>query len=200
MATGYKIQSAPSVEPVSSTEAKLHLKIDSDTTDDNLIAYLIQAAREQVESYTNRALISQTWDLSLDEFPDNTTSDGYDIVLSKSPVASITSITYKDTDGASQTLASSVYGLDTYNEPNHIYLKYGQSWPSTYDETGAITIRFTAGYGATGSTVPASIRAAMMLIIGHLYEHREDVVVGVPAMELPKGAERLLNPYRIFRF
>ena len=197
---GYKIFSAPSAEPITSTEAKLHLKIDSDTTDDNLITYLIQAAREQAEAFTNRALITQTWDLVLDNFPDNSTPDGYDIYLSKSPVASITSITYLDGNGATQTLASSVYGLDNYGEPCRIYLKYGQSWPSTYSQANAVTVRFACGYGASGTAIPQSIKAAMMLILGHLYEHREDVVVGVSAVELPQGAQRLLYPYRVFKY
>ena len=194
----YKIYAAPSAEPLSSTEAKLHLKIDSDTTDDNLITMLIQAAREQVESYTGRALITQTWDLIVDEFPKS--EDDYCFYLYHCPVASITSIKYYDTSGVEQTLSSSVYGLDTSVEPNRVYLKYGQSWPSVYDQPAVITVRFSAGYGASGSTVPAAIRSAMQLILGHLYEHREDVVVGRTATPLPQNSCDLLNPYRIKEF
>lgn len=45
--------------------------------------------------------------------------------------------------------------------------------------------------------ITADIKAAMLLIIGHLYGSREDVLVGVGAVELPMGSRHLLRPYRI---
>ncbi len=63
----WKLKTAPAVEPISTSEAKLHLKLDSDTTDDTLIAALITAAREIIENMTGRALINQTWEMSLKE-------------------------------------------------------------------------------------------------------------------------------------
>lgn len=198
---GYKLKTAPTVEPITLTEAKLHLKIDSDTTDDNLITALIQAARESCENYTGRAFINQTWELTLDEFPDEGDSDDNYIELYPSPLSSITSIIYKDLDGVSQTASSStLYEADAYSTPGRACLKYGQVWPTAQEIQNSITVTFVAGYGAAGSNVPAAIRTAILMLIGHLYEHRESVNVGNMVTEMPMGVQYLLDPYRIIQF
>lgn len=186
-----KLITAPATEPVSLAEAKVHLKIEStDTTEDDLITNLIKAAREQAEEYTRRAFISQTWELQMDAFD----KEAYD--LEKTPVQSITSVKYYDVNGTEQTLASTYYELDTASQPNRIVQAYNQSWPGVRGHTNDIKIRFVAGY----TTVPASIKSAILLIVGHLYEHREDVVVGRQVNELPNGCYYLLSPYRLFTF
>lgn len=187
---GFKLITPPATEPVSLTEAKLHLKIETaDTADDALVTILIQAAREVAEQYTRRAFISQTWELQMDCFEE----EDYKLIT---PCSAITSVKYYDTDGVEQTVAVAVYGLSLSTEPNEIYLKYGQLWPTVRGQEDDVKIRFVSGY----TTVPASIKAAILLIIGHLYENREDVVVGRQVADLPKGSEYLLNPYRLFTF
>ncbi|KRV76386.1 head-tail connector protein [Pseudomonas citronellolis] len=42
-----------------------------------------------------------------------------------------------------------------------------------------------------------SIRAACLLILGHLYGNREDVVIGTIATAIPQGSRVLMTPYRI---
>jgi uncharacterized phiE125 gp8 family phage protein len=189
---GWKLKTGPTIEPVTLPEAKLHLKIDSDTTDDNLVTALITAAREQAEKYTGRALIEQSWEYKFEEFEDD------EIELPNPPAISVTSITYVDTSGVTQTLSTSVYDLDAHTDPGRVFLKYNQLWPSTLDIENAVTITYKCGYGTAASSVPASIRAAILLIIGHLYQNRENVVVGRTPVELPQGAESLLNAYRIY--
>ena len=65
---GLTLVTAPASEPVSLTEAKAHLRLDS-ADDDSLITALIRSARETAEAHMRRALVSQTWRLSLDRFP-----------------------------------------------------------------------------------------------------------------------------------
>jgi len=188
---GYKLITGPATEPVSLAEAKLHLKIETaDTADDTLIAILIAAARESAEQFTRRAFIAQTWELQKDCFEDG------EIQLRKTPVQSVTSIKYYDVNGVEQTLATTVYGLNQADEPNEVYLKYGQLWPQVRGEENDVKIRFVAGY----TTVPSSVKAAILLIVGHLYENREDVVIGRQVNDLPKGSKFLLEPYRLFSF
>lgn len=45
--------------------------------------------------------------------------------------------------------------------------------------------------------VNPSITAACLLIAGHLYANREDVVTGVSVAQLPMGSQSLLLPYRV---
>jgi len=186
---GFRLKTAPVTEPVSRTEAKLHLKVD-DTADDTLIDVLIQAAREQVENHCNICLMPQTWELKLSAFP----SEGS--IELKYPVIGISGVTYQDTNDDTQTFPASGYVLDNAAIPSVLSLAYGQSWPAALDEAGSVTIEFAAGY-AEASAVPAAIRSAMLLAIGHLYEHREDVVVGRIVSKMDMASQYLLDPYRI---
>lgn len=109
------------------------------------------------------------------------------------PVQSITSITYKDANGNTQTLSTDVYLLDDYALPNAIVLKYSQSWPDTYEEQNAITVTYVAGQST--SDLPQAIKQAMLLTIADFYENRTDYV-----KRLPTAAQYLLNQYRVFVF
>ena len=185
----------PAVEPVSLTEAKSHLRVDI-TDDDALITALITAARQMAEEISRRALITQTWKYILDAWP-----KGDELTLPLPPLQSVASITYKDKDGNSATFSSGSYIVDADCEPGRVVLAYGATWPSTtLYPAGAITVQFTAGYGDSASDVPQAIRQAMLLMIGHWYENREQVTVGAVAREIPLGVEALLWPYRVLRW
>ena len=181
---------APATEPLSLGDAKLHLRVVSDD-DDDLITALIQGAREYVETFLRRQLVTATWAMTLDEFPD---SDG-DITLPLPPLASVTSIAYVDGDGDDQTLDSANYTVHTNCEPGKITLAYGESWPSTRDQPDAVTVTFVAGYGAAAA-VPAGIVAAIKLVLGDLYENREAAVLGTIRSDNPT-VKNLLWTYRI---
>ncbi len=181
---------APSSEPLTTQEAKDHMGVTI-TDDDTRIDAFITAAREYVENVTNRALITQTWDLFRDTFPEV-------IEVPKAPLQSVTSITYTDTDGNAQTLASSVYTADTDSDPGRIYLAYLKSWPTIRSIRHAITIRIIAGYGAA-SAVPQPIKQAMLLLIGESYREAE-ASAPVTLAKIPYGVESLLAPYRIVGF
>ena len=190
---GYKLKTAPAVEPVTRDEAKLHLRVDTDcTADDTFIDALITAARQTAENYTGLALINQTWELTLDQFPVD------EITLRPSPLSSITSITYQDINGTTTTASgTTLYEADTYAIPGAAALRYGQTWPTAREVQNSILVTYIAGFGAAAASVPAPIKAAILLLIGHLYEHRESVVIGAAVTDLPQGFEFLLTPYRI---
>lgn len=188
-----KLVTAPAAEPITLTEAKLHLRVEH-TVDDDLITSLIQAARERAEHLLGRALITQTWARVLDAFPGN------EIELGMPPVQSITSVIYVDGNGDSQTMASADYSLDTTTAPGWLLMAEDLSaWPTTLDTANAVTVTFVAGYGASGASVPAAIRTWMKLEIGTLYKHREGIVAGVSVSELPnRFQDGLLDPYKIW--
>ena len=54
------------------------------------------------------------------------------------------------------------------------------------------------GLDTAGIVINPAIEAALLLIVGHLYAHREDVVAGVSVAKLPNGAEWLLAPYKVY--
>ena len=189
-----KLITAPATEPVSTSEAKSHLRVDT-TADDTLIGTLITAARQHVENHLRRALITQTWELVMDAFP-----AGDVIRLPRPPLVSVTSIKYTDVAGSESTFSSAAYVVDTDSTKGRVVLKSGESWPSdTLAAANGVRVRYVAGYGAA-SAVPHPIRQAVLLLIGTLYENRESVLVaqGVTVAQLPFGVEALLMPYRIF--
>jgi uncharacterized phiE125 gp8 family phage protein len=172
----------------------------TNTTEDPYLIALRQSAREYVESFCRRALLTQTWDLKLDGFPE----DGCAIELPLAPVSAVSSITYVDTNGDSQAWSSSLYQTDLPSGPKaaraRIIPAYAQYYPTTRDRLNAVTVRFVAGYGAAASSVPASLKSGMKLLIGHWYEQREAVAVGVGigVISVPSTIDALLWPYRSY--
>lgn len=149
---------APASEPVSLADLKLHLRVDT-TAEDDLIAGLGVTARQYAEAFTQRAIPLQTWDLKLEGFP-----CGSEFYLPLAPCVSVTSITYVDTNGDSQTLATSVYDTDLPTGPSaragRIFLKYSQQWPQTRSIPNAVTVRFVAGYAGTALTLASLTQSA----------------------------------------
>lgn len=188
----------PTSEPVSLVEARLHLKLDAEGSpeshpDDDLVTNLIKASREWCETYTGRSFFEQTWQVKLDAFVD-------EIRLPRQPIISVTSIQYVDIDGDTQTLSSSIYRVDT--EGARITREYNQVWPSTRNVTNAVTITYQAGYDSGNSpqdatAIPSAIKAAILLMLGSLYEHRQEVVTGlsIATIEGNMSVKSLLGPY-----
>lgn len=188
----------PEEEPITVEDAKIQTRRETVTHDDPFLEKIaIPAARDRAELATGRQLVTATWQLKLDRFP----GCRY-IELPKPPLQEVTSITYVDENGDTQTLSTSVYSVDAPEGPKasrgQILLKYDQVWPSTRIEPNAVTILFTAGYGDDGESVPARLKLAMLLDLGTLYEFREDYVIGqgYTVSPLPIGAERIYREYR----
>lgn len=184
---GLTLVTAPTVEPVTVAEAKVHCAVSRDDHDD-LIERLITAARQACEAATRRALCTQTWDLTLPGWPDDDRRAR--IYLPLPPLVSVTSITYLDAAGDEQTIDDATYKVRA-GSPGIVSLRNGELWPSVLDEDDPITIRFVAGYGVAAN-VPATLKQAMLLLVGHWYEHPEAVVTGTIATELPLAVKSLL--------
>lgn len=192
----YKIITAATTEPITLAEARSHLRIEAFGSplahpDDAQIAMMITSAREWCEQYTSRAFAVQTIEMAMDIFPDA-------IELPLVPTNSITSVTYSDTANATQTLSNTVYLLDDYSKPNKLALTLNSVWPSTSEVTNNIKVRMVVGN--TSVTIPSPIKSAILLLIGSLYENRqEDLQSSSRATfnSLPLGVYNLLQPYRL---
>lgn len=180
---------APTSQPLNRTDVKQHSNIDH-AQDDTLIDSYIQAATSYLDGrdgILGRALITQTWARTLSCFPDR-------IRLPLGPVASITSIKYYDPDDVEQTLASSVYELRRDDVGAYAQLAWNQQWPNYTPRPDGITVTWVAGSSA--SALPRALRHAMLMLIGHWYENREAVVIGVTAMDVPVAFNHLIAPFR----
>ena len=195
---GLKLITPAASDPISITDAKMHLRV-VDSDQDDLINALIKAATSNCEAWTGRALIDQTWDLYLDEFP----TDDLEIMIPKPPLIEVVSINYTDTSGADQSISSSSFYVDNVSEPGWVVPAdvLSTAWPVTLDAINSVRIRFRAGYLNANSPadngVPEDIKAAVKLLLGSMYEHRETQVVGTIANKLPWSVENLLRPHRV---
>ncbi len=176
------------------------------TTADPQFSQWITAARQFVETFTHRALITQTWQLQLDGFPWQTLNDtgvGSGVILvPKPPCQAVTSITYVDMQGVPQTWDPTLYTVDNPQGPwartARIVPAYFQIYPVTRWVPNAATIQFVAGYG-TAAQVPAPMKSAIKLLIGNWYVNREaGQIVRGSADILPFGVESLLWPFKAF--
>lgn len=178
---------APAEYPVSLQEAKDHLRVT--VSDDDMMIYtLIKAAVDQVEEYTRRKLITQTWDFFIDSFMTN-------IYLPYGNLQSVTSVKYYDVNDSLQTLATTIYIVDTDSYKGKVTRVTDQSWPSIYDRPNPIEIRFVCGYGGA-SAVPESFKSAIKIklemLYGNLFPNEYE--------QLKNTYEALLSPYRIYEF
>ena len=132
--TSLEIVTAPASEPITISDVKCHARVDTED-EDLLISQMIKAARISLERIMNRTFVNTTFDYFLDHFPAV-------ILLPRAPLNSVTSITYLDSNGDSQTLASTEYSTDLKSEPGRIIPAPTKSWPTTEaNQLNTVTVR-----------------------------------------------------------
>jgi len=189
---------APAVEPVSLSEAKLHLKLA--TTEAEAAAYTVEdawltrnlaAARTQAEQETGRRFITQTLTYYLSRWPD----ERY-IKIPYPPLQSAV-VTYRLSDDTDYDETLSTADTDIASEPGRIILQPNESWPSgTLYTDKPIKVVFVCGYGLAVA-VPENIKSAILLKLSDLYENRGEVVVGVSVGRIEGAVDSLLRQYQI---
>lgn len=196
----YKVTTPPASEPITLAEAKAHLRVDF-TDEDTLISAIIAAARDFVEMRCNRALLTQDVTMVLPCWPATLRGNPLgSFKLFRSPLQRLTSISYYDTDGElvedyyHHEDDTTKFTINTIAEPPTVTPKKDITLPETYDRPDAITIVFRAGW-TLGSLVPPAIRQAMLLLIGEMYERRENFV-----KQLPDAVDMLLAPWTVREF
>ena len=190
----YKLITAPSVEPITMDNVKSFLNIpEDDNSSDSTILEQMKAARQKVEDYLGRPLITQTREMAFKSWPEH-------IYLEGMPVQSITLITYIDDDGTTQTLSTAYYSLDDYSARHKVYLNYDYDWPSARCIENSIKVRYVAGYGDSGDSVPSDIIQALYIIIGNWIRYKPNLENGLPMFTIPHSALELLDPHRVLVF
>lgn len=164
----------------------------TNTTTDPLLNLLIASARAAAEIEVRRFLVTQTIDAKLDGFP----GDEEEIRLP--PLQSVSAITYVDGNGTTQTLASSLYNVDSSSKPARITPSYGNTWPVTREQVNAVTIRFVAGYGAAAA-VPQCIKQWMLLQLETAWNNRDRLAAGGNGLvPMPSTyVDSILDPERV---
>lgn len=169
-------------EPVSLAEAKLFLRIDH-AEEDGLIATLVAAAREAVETGCGRALVTRRVRETLDIWARDAVGGA---VLSIGPVSAVAAVRLIASSGAQSVIDPERYRLDGARDRPRLVFEAGL--PATLRSAGGIEIEYDAGFGAAADT-PAALRLAVLHIAAALYEARQG------AVELPEAARALMRPF-----
>lgn len=194
----------PVEEPLELDEVKDYLKVDHDY-DDALIAELITTARIMAEKELRRALLTQTWEYSLDGVPGSydgsylpsdwpwsliPAGKGY-LELPLPPLQSVDSVSYYDLDNVSHTFSTSNYSVSTRSTPGKIYLNNGCVWPSELRSHESMVVKYIAGWTYPGQ-IPAAIRMGLKRWVAYMYQNRGDE-------NIPIETRKLFEPYRVVR-
>jgi len=210
---GSVIETAPTVEPVTLSEIKAVLVVDG-TADDTVLTDMIVDAREFVEHISGIALVTQSWRLSLDRWPDGGTPwwDGVkqtaiselhgrnqSLELPVWPLQTVDTVTVFGDDNVAVTVnIAQIFDVDTYSNPGRLTLRTGSTWPIALRNSNAIQVQYTSGYGATASTVPGPLKRAIKALVGYMYSHRGDGCDAGDAYQ-ESGAASLVGRYKVVR-
>lgn len=183
----------PASLPVSLQEIHDHVGV-TDLADNDRLTMLNEAATRHVERISRRQLITQTWREKFDNFSDPI------IVLQRRPLQTVTSITYVDNAGDTQTFSNTLYDVDTDADPGRIILGFNESWPTVRGHTNDVAITYVCGYGTDGSSVPSTLKAAIKLLVGNWSENREATISGTIIAEVPLAVVDLIMAERDYGF
>jgi len=179
----------PAEEPVSLDEAKVFLKVEDDA-EDGLITTLISAARLHIEGVTGRALLTQSWRVVLDRWPENRT-----VKLPVTPFISLTEISAYDDGGGVHPIGLAQF----FAEPDRLLLPLSVAGMPSLRERGGLEIDYVAGFGDAPEDVPADIRQALLVLVAYWFEHRDAVIVAGSGSVVPTGFDLLVARHKAVR-
>ncbi len=198
--SGLTLIAEPVGYPVTVAQCKAHSNVINVTDDDDLFEIYLAAAVSLIDGKTGilgRALQEQTWEMTLDSFP----CYGQGIEIPLPPLLSVESVVYDDLEGNEQTIDAANYTVDTASLPGRIQPAGTFQWPSSLADVNAIRIRFRAGYAedsGPSSTVPASIKLALLIMVDDAYNNRGSVTAQQSnPVNIPTAAMALLNNFII---
>ena len=169
--TTWKVTTAPASEPISVADAKTYLNVTT-TLHNALITNIVSAARVMYEQYTDTAVISQT----ITQVWDYTPCKEFELGVSPLITSTLPVLSYTDTNGSYQTYDATNYTLDSVSTLPRLVKKTTANWPSTGDFPNRWRCVYLAGY-AVAASVPEDISSSILLMVGFLYENREDMPI-----------------------
>lgn len=190
---------------VTTTAFKAYRNITA-TTDDSLIASLIDRATAQIETYCDRVFLAPTTAAThyLDAVRD--VSDDRRTLYLDDDLASITTVV----NGDGETVATTHYTTDPRHDTPYRALR--MTWRSSSDWTwseapeDAIEVNGRWGYA---TSVPADIQHATIRLAAYMYSQKDATVFDVTAIPdagvitvpqgMPRDVKELLEPYRRLR-
>jgi uncharacterized phiE125 gp8 family phage protein len=178
------IRGVPAFEAMSVDEILPHVRADDSPEVRSMLSDYISAAREIIEGDSQISLVQRNITIYLDCFPCGP------IEIRYPPVQSVASVSYIDSAGDTQTLATDLYRADVTSKPGRIFPAYGQTWPTTLDVSNAVTVVSVVGYASVG-LIPACAKQALRIAVKSMYDNG-----GVLCDDLRNSLFMMLDPIR----
>jgi uncharacterized phiE125 gp8 family phage protein len=173
-------------EPITINEAKAHLRVDIGD-DDAIIDSYIQIARANVEDRTGAILFRRNITVAV-----HPPAQYEKFMLPVYPVASISNAKYIDYKGVETLLGASVFSL--------LPATRGQTYAANtgakiFGQTDCLFLTLDAGY-LSPDDVPPALKAAVMVALAYIYEHRGDTDAALMDAKL----KTFCDPHRLWKF
>ncbi|MBB5050548.1 putative phiE125 gp8 family phage protein [Afipia massiliensis] len=178
---------APAAEPLSLTDAKNFLRVEHGD-DDAIITSLVSAARNHVEALTRCALITQTWRLVLDRWP-----DGGRIAPRIGPLRTLTAVRVFDPAGEASVIDPDIFVVDV---AAGVLAAPAWSLPVPGRSVAGIELDIEVGFGAA-SDVPQTLRQAIRMLVAHWYENRGLIAIGSSVAMMPASVNAMISSHRV---
>lgn len=210
---GHERIEGPQTPAITTADLASHLRVDPS---EPLLDLYAEAAIDAVEQVTGRALITQTWRLTLDHWPaggepwwDGVRQGAISelhgsrramwVILPRYRLQSVEQIAVFDDSGQSESVpVTDTFISDTQQEPGRLVLRSGASWPVALQRANAIQIDYKAGYGDDPGDVPAALRVALLQLAAHMHERRGDDCDSENAI-IKSGAWPMVSRYMVQR-
>ncbi|MGE0828215.1 MAG: head-tail connector protein [Hyphomonadaceae bacterium] len=173
----------PASEPVSLAEAKLFLRVEHDAEDD-LIALMIQSAREAVEAGCGRALITRRVRESLDIWRADSIGGA---LLSVGPATNVVAVRLIAANGSESLIDAERYRLDGARDRPRLIFEAGL--PTLLRSAGGVEVDYDAGLADAAADLPVGLRLAVLHVAATLFETRQGEA------RIPEAARALMAPY-----
>lgn len=211
---GNVIVTPPALEPVTAVELIAYLRETETGLPTSEADDFIQEARQMIEDLTGLALITQTWRMTIDQWPtgreqwwdgvreghpDALRANGarMSLRLPRYPLQSVSSVkTFDEDSNETPIVVADTFDIDTDQNRGRLTLQRGAVWPTAMRANNAIEIEYIAGYGSTADDVPAPLKRAIKQLAAYLYSHRGDDCEMGDVMT-KSGAQSILNTYRV---
>ena len=166
----------PAEKALSVAAVKPHLNIETNEIDwdTELEDIYIPSAVWNFETFTNRALITQSVKQTFDQFP---SEDFFN--LERYPASSIDSIQYYNLENTLITFDPSNYIFVSTATPQKVCLAYGKNWPTDIHPTRmmSVEVNYSAGEANNENTLYLAhpeFKAPLCMLVAYLYKNRED--------------------------
>jgi uncharacterized phiE125 gp8 family phage protein len=173
---------------------KTHLKLDSDSTDEDSYLNMIgNAAFNYAEKFTNLTFLKTKYQTFRDSFSTRA------FVIRRTPMLEVDKIEYRETSEDDwQLLETDKYVVTKENYYSRIIRAKQQQWPIGVEtEQQNIRITFDAGFGESFDDVPDDLKMAMLNHVAMLYEERGDCTPLAVDKALPHNAVIIYGQYKV---